>query len=285
MTKPYSIRIFLPTGDPDGFRTIEKSNWSGIGLVFPRSLFSEARVRKELDRTGVYVLIGPHEDSGLQKIYIGEGDPIKGRLESHAKSKEFWTTCVAYTSKDENLNKAHVQYLESRLYALAAEGKRCLLDNGNVPQLPSMSEADKADAEGFLSELLLCLPVLGVTMFSTVTLHNARSSTPCYVIASRAITANGLEAPQGFIVERGSLAAATEVASCHAYLREIRAALVNNGVLVKKGTTLAFTQDYVFTSPSTAAGVVLGRSANGREEWKTAKGQTLKSIQDGDALK
>ncbi|MBS1560996.1 MAG: GIY-YIG nuclease family protein [Bacteroidetes bacterium] len=285
MTKPYSIRIFLPTGDPDGIRTIEKSNWSGIGLVFPRSLFAEARARKELDRTGVYVLIGPPEDNGIRKIYIGEGDPIKGRLESHAKSKEFWTSCVAYTSKDENLNKAHVQYLESRLYALAAEGKRCLLDNGNVPQLPSMSEADKADAEGFLAELLLCLPVLGVTMFSPVVARDERSSALRYTIASRGITAYGTEVPQGFVVERGSTSSATEVASCHTYLREIRTALIDNGVLVRNGTSLEFTQDYVFTSPSTAAGVVLGRSANGREEWKTAKGRTLKSIQDGEVSK
>ena len=159
--RPYSIKIFLPNGDPDGLRTIEKSNWSGCGIVVPRSLFGEARQRKELARTGVYVLVGPPEGSGLPRIYVGEGDPIRPRLEKHASEKDFWTSCIAFTSKDENLNKAHVQQLEARLIALAAQAKRCTLDNGNVPQLPSLSESDAADAEGFRAEMLLCFPLLG----------------------------------------------------------------------------------------------------------------------------
>lgn len=36
---------------------------------------------------------------------------------------------------------------------------------------------------------------------------------------------------------------------------------------------------YVFSSPSTAAAVVLGRSANGRTQWKDEKGRTLKELQ------
>jgi hypothetical protein len=156
MSKPYSIKVFLPGGDPDGLRIIEKSNWSGVGLVVPRSLFGEGKQRKELGRTGVYVLVGPPEESGLPRVYVGEGDPIRPRLEQHAAKKDFWTTCIAFTSKDENLNKAHVQCLEARLIALATEAKRCVLDNGNVPALPSLSEADAADAEGFLAEALLC---------------------------------------------------------------------------------------------------------------------------------
>lgn len=104
MNKPYSIKIFLPGGDPDGLRTIEKSNWSGAGIVIPRALMAEAKARRELSRTGVYVLVGPPEESGLPRVYVGEGDPIKPRLEQHASKKDFWTTCIAFTSKDENLN-------------------------------------------------------------------------------------------------------------------------------------------------------------------------------------
>jgi len=37
---------------------------------------------------------------------------------------------------------------------------------------------------------------------------------------------------------------------------------------------------YLFASPSLAAGVMLGRPANGRVEWKAADGRTLKDIQD-----
>ncbi len=281
MSKPYSIKVFLPGGDPDGLRIIEKSNWSGIGLVVPRPLFAEGRQRKELARTGVYVLVGPPEESGLPRIYVGEGDPIRPRLDLHGAKKDFWTSLVAFTSKDENLNKAHVQHLEARLIALATQAKRCVLDNGNVPALPSMSEADAADAEGFLSEMLLCFPVLGLGVFATATATH--TSGQSLHLGAKGVQAEGSETADGFVVRAGSAAVQTEVRSCHGYLKELRAALVENGVLRPAGDRYTFAQDYVFPSPSTAAGVVLGSAANGRIEWKTKDGRTLKALQEAEA--
>ena len=279
--KPYSIKIFLPGGDPDGLRTIEKSNWSGSGVVVPRSLFGESRKRKEMTRTGVYVLIGPPEEMGLPQVYIGEGDPILPRLEQHASKKDFWITCIAFTSKDENLNKAHVQYLESRLIALALQAKRCTLENGNIPQLPTLSEAEAADAEGFLSEMLLCFPVLGLSVFSAPSEGNSHGAV--FYLKAKGVEALGVETPQGFVVHSGSRAVKDEVPSCHTYLKETRAVLVENGVLKLEDNAYTFSQDYLFSSPSTAAGVVLGRSSNGRTEWKNKDGKTLKAIQDEEA--
>lgn len=279
--QPYSIKIFLPGGDPDGIRTIEKSNWSGSGLVVPRALFGEARERKELTRTGVYVLVGPPEESGLIRVYIGEGDPIRPRLEQHAAKKDFWTSCIAFTSKDENLNKAHVQYLEARLIAQATRAKRCVLDNGNAPQLPSLSEADAADAEGFLTEMMLCFPVLGIGIFSAAAAEQKLGAE--LLAKGKGVEARGAETTQGFVVRSGSRAVKSEVPSCLAYLKQLRSVLVANGVLKAAGDSYIFTQDYVFASPSTAAGVVLGRSANGRTEWKTNDGKTLKAIQEAEA--
>jgi hypothetical protein len=281
MSKPYSIKVFLPGGDPDGLRIIEKSGWSGAGLVVPRPLFGEGKQRKELARTGVYVLVGPPEESGLLRVYVGEGDPIRPRLEQHAAKRDFWTSCIAFTSKDENLNKAHVQYLEARLIALATQSKRCMLDNGNVPALPSLSEADAADAEGFLAEMLLCFPVLGLGVFSTPAAAPATGRT--LYLSAKGVKAEGQESAEGFVVRAGAAAVKAEVPSCHAYLKELRAALVENGALKAAGDGYTFTQDYVFASPSTAAGVVLGRSANGRVEWKAKDGRTLKELQEAEA--
>lgn len=276
--RPYSIRIYLPGGDPDGLRIVEKSNWSGVGLQIPRPLFGEARLRKEIGRTGAYVLLGPPEDTGLPRVYVGEGDPMRPRLEQHAARKDFWTTCIAFTSKDENLNKAHVQYLEAQLVALAARAKRCTLDNGNVPQLPSLSEADAADAEGFLSEMLLCFPILGVAVFSPAEL--AEKPALELHLRARGVEARGIESAQGFLVRAGSQAAMAEVPSIHAYLAAARRGLIANGVLRAAADSYVFAQDYLFASPSTAAGVILGRSSNGRVEWQAADGRTLKQIQE-----
>ncbi len=278
MTRPYSIKIFLPTGDPDGIRTIEKSNWSGSGIVIPRVLFAEAKSRKEITRTGVYVLVGPPEESGLPRIYVGEGDPIKPRLEQHVSKKDFWTTCIAFTSKDENLNKAHVQYIESKLVSMASTSKRSVLENGNAPALPSLSEADAADAEGFLTEMLLCFPILGLSVFNAA--PHVRPGAQHLFLSAKGVSAEGMDTQDGFVVFSNSTAAQHTVPSCHGYLVELRNALIANGVLQSNGSGYTFTQDYVFASPSTAAGVVQGRSANGRVDWKTKGGMTLKEIQE-----
>ena len=274
----FSVRIFIPTGEPEGLRIIEKSNWTGQGLFFPRSLYSEVRGREELARTGVYILWGPNESGQLMRAYVGEGEALLPRLDSHIRSKEFWTHGVVFTSKDQNLNKAHVQHLEARLVALAAGAKRCELDNGNVPQPPSLSDADRADAELYLADMLLCLPVLGVSFFERPPTQ-AKTNRELLLIA-KGIEAEGFEDAGGFVVRAGSKAVKKEVRSIHPSLTELRSVLIAQGILIPDGDSLILAQDYVFNSPSNAASVLLGRNSNGRIEWKDANGRTLKSIQD-----
>jgi hypothetical protein len=279
--KGFSVRIFIPSGEPEGLRIVEKSNWTGQGLVFPRAQYAEVRKRPELSRTGVYVLWGPGETGQLPRVYVGESDVVQPRLDQHAKQKDFWTHAAVFTSKDQNLNKAHVQYLEARLVELAAEAKRAELDNGNVPQRPTLSEADAADAEGFLGDLLLCLPVVGVNLFEKAKVDATHSRE--LFLKAKGIEARGVDSSEGFVVRVGSRAVKMTVPSCHAYLVELRKSLVEQGVLAQDGDGYRLTQDYTFNSPSTAAGVLLGRSANGRIEWRDATGRTLKEIQEAEA--
>ena len=70
--------------------------------------------------------------------------------------------------------------------------------------------------------------------------------------------------------------------SIHSYDAQLRAALADKGLFVEDGKHLRLTEDYVFSAPSTAAMVMLGRPSNGRLEWKTAEGQTLKDLQTFD---
>ncbi|MEY4756886.1 MAG: hypothetical protein RJA34_1784 [Pseudomonadota bacterium] len=152
---PFSLRIFVADGDPDGLRIVDKSNWIGKALVFPRALLPQVKARPELAQTGVYLLLGPRPDGEGDMLYVGEGDPIRPRLESHYAQKDFWTRAIGFTTTTAGqLNKAHVQFLESRLIALARAAKRMPLDNANQPAEPSLSEADRADMEVFLGHML-----------------------------------------------------------------------------------------------------------------------------------
>ena len=142
--RPFSIRVFVPGGNPDGLRVIEESNWTGLGVVFPRSEFPEVKSRAEFQRTGIYILVGPPDDGDLPVIYIGQGDPVRARLESHYANKDFWTWSAFFVTKDDSLNKAHIGHLESQLLALARDAKRAKLYNSNAPNPSPLSEAESA---------------------------------------------------------------------------------------------------------------------------------------------
>jgi hypothetical protein len=281
-----SIRIFLVDGTPDGLRLVEKSNWTGLGIVTPRSQYSQARQREEFARPGVYVLVGPGS-SALPQIYVGEAEELRSRLDNHQQSKDFWTRVVAFISKDGNINKAHVRYLESRLVALATAAKRAELMNGTVPTLPALSEADTADMENFLREMLVIFPVLEVTAF-----HLAGAAQPAtsghaeppaiettLQLKGPLTEAVGADTSDGFLVQAGAHGRAKEVPSTHEWLKNIRNGLLSQGILAVTGDQVILKQDYLFDSPSSAAGVLLGRAANGRVEWKDAAGKTLKQLQ------
>jgi hypothetical protein len=279
--RPFSIRIFVPDGDPDGLRLVEKSNWTGVGVVFNRTNYKDVAGRPEFGKTGVYVLFGSEQDSSLPTIYVGEGDPVKDRLNQHYSKKDFWDSAVFFVSKDNSLNKAHVKYLESKLLDAARLAKQSKIDNAHPSLPPTLSEAEIADVESFLLDMLSIFPLLGYGVFEkTETMKRPRD---VLVIDAKAVHASGYEGPKGFVVCKGSQAVKEDVPSIHQYLATLRKDLLEQGILTENGHHLLFSQDQVFNSPSTAAGVVLGRSSNGRVEWRTSDGRTLKELQSATA--
>ena len=280
--RPFSIRIFVPDGDPDGLRLVEKSNWTGIGVVFNRTGYKQVVSRPEFDRTGIYVLVGFSEESVLPTLYIGEGDPVKNRLNNHYSNKEFWDWGVFFVTKDSSLNKAHVKHLESRLLELAKSAKQCRLDNAGSSLPPTLSEAELADVESFLLDMLNIFPLLGLGVFEKTVTKKANKKDLLHIKA-KGIEASGYEDPKGFVVMKNSGMVKAETNSIHKGMSNLRAELLQQEVVVETNGGLVFAEDYVFSSPSTAAGVVQGRAANGREDWKTKNGKTLKEIQTENA--
>ena len=275
--RPFSMGIFVPDGDPDGLRMVEKSNWTGIGVVFRRTGYKQVFGRPEFDRTGIYVLVGSSEDSSLPTLYIGEGDPVKDRLNQHYSKKDFWDWAVFFVTKDGSLNKAHVKHLESRLLELAKAAKQCKIDNTGSSLPPTLSEAERADVESLQLDILDIFPLLGLGVFEKT--ETKRKPKNLLFINAKGIKATGYEDAKGFVVREGSQLTKEEVPSIHQYMSTLRKDFIEQGVIVENGDTYTFTQDQVFSSPSTAAGVILGRTANGRIEWKDKSGTTLKELQ------
>lgn len=287
-TLPFILHILVADGDADGLRIVERSNWSGKALMFPRALYTTVRKRDEFQQPGVYLLIGPREDGDGEKLYIGEGDPVFDRLERHYAERDFWTRSVFFTAGPGQLNKAHIQYLETQLLMRAKSAKRMPLDNIKGSAEPTLSEMDRAYMEVFLENLLGMLPVLGVTAFelsqAPATLKEEMQLLFC---ERNDILATGYDAPQGFIVRSGSIASMDSTPSLSKHypqVLKIHEDLVASGVLVPYNGNLRFSQDYTFSSPSLASTIVLGAVSNGRTAWRDTNGRTLKQLQEAQAM-
>lgn len=279
--RPFSITIFVPDGDPDSLRFVEKSNWTGLGVVFNRTNYKQVVIQEEFNKTGVYVLVGSSDEGGLPTIYIGEGDPVKERLNKHHREKDFWDSAVFFVTKDNSLNKAHVQHLEARLLELAHAAKQCKIDNSQRPLAPTLSKSQTADVESFLLDVLSIFPLLGLGVFEVA--ESSSKPGELLFIESKGIKATGSEDPKGFVVLKGSQLVKDEVQSIHPYMSALRKDLLEQGVICPSGNAYVFNVDYVFNSPSTAAGVIQGRTANGRKDWKNQAGKTLREIQEATA--
>jgi hypothetical protein len=281
MTGGTSIRVFLPDSNPDGIRLVYKSHWTGICLACPRSRYVEARVdRPELRGSGVYLLLGPPDDAEHDaRIYVGEGEDLRTRVDAHHANKDFWTRLVLFTSFGQALNKATIRYVEARLLQLAANAGRAVLDNGNAPALPPLSEPEIEDAESFLADMLVIYPILGVNVFEPR--EQAATGAKLFLQGPSA-SGEGSETDDGFVVFEGALARTEVVGSMPAWAINLRQSLTETGALVPDGdgTSLRLTKDYEFKSPSAAAAVLLGRSAAGPNEWKDGSGRTLKQLRE-----
>jgi hypothetical protein len=269
-----SISLFLIDGTVDGVIACELFNWTGKGYKIPRNLLKTVSDRDDLKKAGVYFLIG-HNEADEPMAYIGEAEEVYKRITQH-QDKDFWSEVIALVSKDENLNKAHVKYLEYTLHKEATESGRFALFNTNTPNKPAISEAERSVMTEFAENLRLMVGTLGYKLFEPLVTNKQTAKSEVYQIeAARGAAAKGVQTNEGFVVLKGSKIAVSEVPSTPITVKAKRESLVKDNIVVD----WALTKDLLFSSPSLAAAVVMGRGANGLIEWKLKNGSTLKENQ------
>ncbi|MFO7868140.1 MAG: GIY-YIG nuclease family protein [Bacteroidales bacterium] len=284
------LTVYMIDGTAYGPRFSEIGNWVGKAIYSPRSSINKVMNRSEFDNPGIYCLKGdPTDEAFDEKIYIGEAENIKARLKQHLSdpNKDF-KELIFFISKDELLTKTQIRYLESRLIQLALEAKTSQIDNGNAPSLPTLHEADISDMEYFLQQIKLILPVMGFNFLisSTVTQKDfAEAETKNevhekYFIKTRSFNATMTETDHGYIVAKGSEAKKNLSNSCTETYRNMRKKLIETEIMGDSGDKLIFAEDAVFSSPSAASNMILGRNSNGFTEWINKDGMTFKEVQE-----
>lgn len=286
------IKLFLVDGSPGGLTTAEITNWTGHVLAAARSDMAGLLQRDEARRTGAYLLLGEDEAAaGKTRCYIGEADIVADRLRHHHRDKDFWDRVIVITSKDANLTKAHGRYLEARLLGLATQAGRVTLENGTAPAVPALPEADASDMDYFVSQLQIVLPVLGVNAIRipvskpVVSTLGDETGSPVFYLRqeNRSVDARAQQIDGEFTVLAGSqvvgswdgVGKARATRKAYSSYRSQHEQLVADGVIGVDDGLGHLTRNVVFSSPSTAGAVVLGRSCNGRTSWVASDGRSF----------
>ncbi|MBB1286933.1 GIY-YIG nuclease family protein [Flavisolibacter sp. BT320] len=288
-----SIRIYLKDGTPTGIRVSELVNHTIQSISSPRLKTNELSEFKESNRPGVYFLFGKDEETNEDLAYIGEAENVFQRLQDHLLKKDFWNEVVLFVSKDENLTKGHVKYLESRLIQIALTARRYKIGNSVQPQLSSLPLADRDAMEEFLLQIKMLLGLNGHRLLEDFLEREVRQekTNPAFVppfstsnlelsLTIADICASAIQSNEGIVVLAGSVATNNPSPNIANGYKNLRQKLIDNGSLSLEGSNLKFTEDVLFSSPSAAATVIVGYHINGQTAWKDKNGRSLKSIEE-----
>ncbi|MFO0947863.1 MAG: GIY-YIG nuclease family protein [Planctomycetota bacterium] len=279
----------MPT-EASGIRHAEIVNWTGQAIAAPRPRYVELKSWPEVCRPGIYFLVGFSDDTSEGKVYIGESENVFDRLADHIRNKEFWRECIVFSSKDQNLTKGHVKYLESRLIALADKANRYFLDNSDRPAIPALPRADSDTMEEFIDFVRITLGALGYPVIEPLQTKlvdagfgaQARNTTlgRDFAFSGNAFSARGTQSDEGFIVFADSLVAKEAAQTTPAHVKTLRESAISEQRMIIERDKYKLVSDMLFTSSSAAAAFVAGSNRNGREAWADKDGRTLKEIEE-----
>lgn len=289
MTLGRTIKIYLQDGSVTGIRYAEIVNWSGQAISIPRSKMKELVQIEESKKPGIYFLFGVDENErdNHPAVYIGESESIFDRLNQHLKHKEFWNEAIFFTSKDENLTKSHIKYLEARLIEEAKKVDRYTLDNSNDATLSALPKGDRDSMEEFIDNIRILLGTMGhktlepIISSKDISRSNIKDINIEFTLKG-AISADAIYSNEGMIVKKGSRATRFDGSSLANGRKILKQKLIDKQVLVPENEECyIFSEDYLFNSPSQAAAIILGYLVSGPQYWiKKGENITLKQYEE-----
>lgn len=280
MTRPQTIQIFLPAGDPRGVRVAEITTRIIRVVEVPRSQLTDFLKMPEAQQVGVYFLMGDLSDAGLPRAYIGQSGNVGSRLVQQNQSRDFWNRALVVVSLTNSMTQTHALFLEWLAIAEATKAERYSLENGNAGSQPCTPAPLQADCHEIHETAGILLATLGQPIFEPlVNPPIAKSQANLFYCKDSGANGVGEYTTEGFVVHKGSSIRQDTVASFAGTSgHRLRSLLIHEGVLLVEKSALIFSRDYLFASPSAASDVLMGRNSNGWTEWKDGQSRTLDEV-------
>ncbi len=216
-------------------------------------------------------MLGEDETTKPQ-AYIGETENFKELVKDNENKKAFWQKALVFVSKDAEMTKSDVQYLE---YKAIEEAKRTnnfiLSDNKQVPKMPNLPEYQKNPMDEFFEDVKFLTLFIGCNIFKIIQYNDEH----LFYIKKGECNAKGFYGSKGFTVLMDSI---IDKKISKSFTWQEKLAKIISEYTSKKGDIIVMTSDKTFSSPSTATSFCLGRSSNGWTEWKDENNNTLDSV-------
>lgn len=293
MSNGKNFNLFLMDGDVTGRIKCTLSNWTGLAYKIPRSHLDKCKERQDLKQSGVYFLFG-RNDNNEEVVYVGQagirknGEGVLFRVTEHLKDKEYFSDAVILTTQNNSFGPTEISYLENKFTNLAREIERFKVRNENEPNAGNVTEEKESELEDFVVYSKMVLGVLGYKIFvpliKTEKDNNIVENTAETLLylhskskkSNRTIKATCKRTNEGFVVLKGSMIEEIDYSSIPTTLKEKRANCKKRKDIVDG----KLYKNMLFDSPSYASMFVLGRSSNGRTDWKTKDGMTLSALEE-----
>ena len=275
--KPKTIITYLVNWNPQWIKTVELSNWIGKTLVIPRSQLKETKDRVEMKQPAIYFLFGKDEDDN-DVAYIWEAENVYQRLLNHDTNKDFWNYVVVFVSKDNNLTKADVKFLEAKAINKAKLVNRYVLTNSVAPIPNNLPEYQESTMDEFLENIDLLISAIWFPILKEFVKNVQNKDEKEYFLTARGSDAHWLYTEEGFLVLKGSVGPVEMVKSeieNKQYAFRHRPKLLKKWVITEDWNMIRFEQDYLFNTPSSASNILLWSASNWWVAWKDVNGKTL----------
>lgn len=293
MNHSKNFNLFLMDGDVTGRIKCTLANWTGLAYKIPRNHLDKCKDRQDLKQSGVYFLFGKN-DENEDEVYIGQagirknGEGVLFRVAEHLKDNVYFSDAVMLTTQNNSFGPTEISYLENKFTNMAISTNRYKVRNGNDPNPGDVTEEKESELEDFVEYSKMVLGVLGYKVFVPLVEQNAKLSEEieqkelCLYLSRKSkksnqtIEASCIRTNEGFVVLKGSMIEEIDSQSIPKAIKELREKCRKNHEIVDG----RITKNYLFNSPSYAASFIIGMITNGRTDWKSKDGITLKDLED-----
>lgn len=275
MNNAKSINLYMPDGSYEN--TIEATilGWNTTGYKLSRN--DVFKFQKEINKQhiGIYFLLSKDDDD-KESVYIGESMDIVSRLQQHirdyntGKEKFYWTEVIFFSC--DTLNKTYIHWLENHFYKLAVTADRYTMLTKNTYVSSNLKNYEEASLMQFVDNMKLIIKAIGYKFLIPLSGEKVLDDNDLLYIKRKKYVAIGKTVENGFLVLKGSQINDLIAPSLNKNLKHKRKELIDDGIIVNG----VFVKDYLFTSPSSAASIIIGSSSSGPLLWIDENGKKLR---------